>query len=110
MFLTHSVRILPLNTAIRESIVSAIQANCSKIKNLVFAVLLANNKLVALVRMKNCSIHPADLRCVENYAFLPLIGAKRCIFFLFLCLMLSFILFRCIQSKFHINNDIRRVG
>lgn len=82
MFLTHSVRILPLNTAIRESIVSAIQANCSKIKNLVFAVLLANNKLVALVRMKNCSIHPADLRCVENYAFLPLIGAKRVFFFI----------------------------
>lgn len=62
IFLTHSVRILPLASAIRESIVAAIQQNCSKIKNLVFAVLIANNKLIALVRMKKYSIHPADLR------------------------------------------------
>lgn len=62
IFLTHSVRILPLNSAIRESITSAIQSNCAKIKNLVFAVLIANNKLIALVRMKKYFIHPADLR------------------------------------------------
>lgn len=62
IFLTHSVRILPLNAAVRESITNAIQTNCSKIKNLVFAVLIANNKLIALVRMKKYFIHPADLR------------------------------------------------
>lgn len=62
IFLTHSVRILPLASAIRESIITAIQQNCSKIKNLVFAVLIANNKLIALVRMKKYFIHPADLR------------------------------------------------
>lgn len=62
IFLTHSVRILPLNSAVRETITSAIQSNCSKIKNLVFAVLIANNKLISLVRMKKYFIHPADLR------------------------------------------------
>lgn len=62
IFLTHSVRILPLNSAVRDSITNAIQSNCSKIKNLVFAVLIANNKLIALVRMKKYFIHPADLR------------------------------------------------
>lgn len=60
--MTHSVRILPLAAAVRESIVTAIQQNCSKIENLVFAVLIANNKLIALVRMKKNFIHPADLR------------------------------------------------
>jgi vacuolar fusion protein MON1 len=65
-FLTHSVRILPLTPSVRDTITSAIQNNCSKIKNLVFAVLLANNKLIALVRMKKYFIHPADLRLVFN--------------------------------------------
>lgn len=60
--MTHSVRILPLSSSIRDNITSAIQSNCSKIKNLVFAVMIANNKLIALVRMKKYSIHPADLR------------------------------------------------
>ncbi|XP_031623517.1 vacuolar fusion protein MON1 homolog A [Contarinia nasturtii] len=66
IFLTHSVRILPLASAVRESIITAIQQNCSKIKNLVFAVLIANNKLIALVRMKKYFIHPADLRLIFN--------------------------------------------
>lgn len=66
IFLTNSVRILPLSPATRSSITSAIQNNCSKIKNLVFAVLIAKNKLIALVRMKKYSIHPADLRLVFN--------------------------------------------
>ncbi|XP_055548155.1 vacuolar fusion protein MON1 homolog A [Wyeomyia smithii] len=65
-FMTHSVRILPLQTSVRETIVGAIQTNCAKIKNLIFAVLIANNKLIALVRMKKYSIHPADLRLIFN--------------------------------------------
>ncbi|XP_067626191.1 vacuolar fusion protein MON1 homolog [Eurosta solidaginis] len=65
-FLTNSIRVLPLSTTVRANIVSAIQSNCSKIKDLVFAVLLANNKLISLVRMKKYSIHPADLRLVFN--------------------------------------------
>lgn len=65
-FLTNSIRVFPLSTTIRSQITSAIQSNCSKIKNLVFAVLIANNKLIALVRMKKYSIHPADLRLIFN--------------------------------------------
>lgn len=65
-FLTNSIRVMPLSTTIRSNITSAIQSNCSKIKNLVFAVLIANNKLIALVRMKKYSIHPADLRLIFN--------------------------------------------
>ncbi|XP_065080998.1 vacuolar fusion protein MON1 homolog [Ochlerotatus camptorhynchus] len=65
-FMTHSVRILPLQPSVRENIIGAIQNNCSKIKNLVFAVLIANNKLIALVRMKKYFIHPADLRLIFN--------------------------------------------
>ncbi|XP_030569007.1 vacuolar fusion protein MON1 homolog A [Drosophila novamexicana] len=65
-FLTNSIRVLPLPTTVRSSIVSAIQSNCSKIKNLMYAVLIANNRLIALVRMKKYSIHPADLRLIFN--------------------------------------------
>uniref|UniRef100_A0A8D8D1S3 Vacuolar fusion protein MON1 homolog n=3 Tax=Culex pipiens TaxID=7175 RepID=A0A8D8D1S3_CULPI len=65
-FMTHSVRILPLAPSVRETIIGAIQSNCAKIKNLVFAVLIANNKLIALVRMKKYFIHPADLRLIFN--------------------------------------------
>lgn len=64
--LTHSVRILPLESSTRDHITSTIQSNCSKIKNLVFAVLLANNKLVTLVRMKNYCMHTDDLRLIFN--------------------------------------------
>lgn len=66
IFLTNSVRILPLSSAIRDSITGAIQASCSKIKNLVFAVLLANGRLITLVRMKKYFLHPADLRLMFN--------------------------------------------
>ncbi|XP_061398217.1 vacuolar fusion protein MON1 homolog A [Musca vetustissima] len=65
-FLTNSIRILPLQSSVRTSISQAIKENCSKIKNLVFAILLAQNRLVSLVQMKKYSIHPADLRLIVN--------------------------------------------
>lgn len=64
--LTHSVRILPMEANIRDTITATIQSNCSKVKNLVFAVLLANNKLITLVRMKNYCMHTDDLRIIFN--------------------------------------------
>lgn len=64
--MTHSVRILPISASTRDSIVAAIQTNCSKIKNLVFAILVVKNRLIALVRMKKYVIHPADLRIIFN--------------------------------------------
>jgi hypothetical protein len=65
-FLTHSIRILPLDPSVRDTITNAIQSNCSKIKNLVFAILICNNKLITLVRMKNFYIHADDLRLLFN--------------------------------------------
>lgn len=64
--LTHSVRIFPMEASIRDSITSTITSNCSKIKNLVFAVLIASNKLITLVRMKNCYMHTNDLQLIFN--------------------------------------------
>lgn len=63
-FLTNSIRILPLQSSVRTSIAQAIKENCSKIKNLVFAILLAQNRLISLVQMKKYSIHQSDLRYV----------------------------------------------
>lgn len=65
-FLTNSIRVLPMPLSVRHNITNAIQSNCNKIKDLVFAVLIANNKLICLVRMKKYSIHPADLRLIFN--------------------------------------------
>ncbi|XP_057670221.1 vacuolar fusion protein MON1 homolog A [Diorhabda carinulata] len=61
-----AVQCLPLNASIRDTISSAIVGACSKIKNLVFAILLANNKLITLVRMKKYCLHPADLHLIFN--------------------------------------------
>ncbi|XP_017773543.1 PREDICTED: vacuolar fusion protein MON1 homolog A [Nicrophorus vespilloides] len=61
-----AVQCLSLPPSIRDTISSAITQACSKIKNLVFAILLANNKLITLVRMKKYAIHPADLHLIFN--------------------------------------------
>lgn len=62
IFLTHSVRVLPMAQSTRDSIASVIQSCCNKVQNLVFVLLVAKNKLITLVRNKQCLIHPADLR------------------------------------------------
>lgn len=67
IFLTHSVRFLPMAQSTRESITSVIQSCCNKVNNLVFVLLLAKNKLITLVRNKQCFIHPADLRYVFSF-------------------------------------------
>ena len=64
IFLTHSVRVLPLAQSTRETITSVIQSCCNKVNSLVFVLLVAKNKLITLVRNKQCFIHPADLRYV----------------------------------------------
>lgn len=46
----------------RDSITGVIQSCCNKMNNLVFVLLIAKNKLITLVRNKQCFIHPADLR------------------------------------------------
>ncbi|TMW49858.1 hypothetical protein DOY81_005039, partial [Sarcophaga bullata] len=65
-FLTNSIRCLPMSTSVRSSIVSAIKENCGKIKDLVFALLIAKNRLICLLRLKKFSIHQSDLRLIFN--------------------------------------------
>ncbi|XP_057335338.1 vacuolar fusion protein MON1 homolog A [Microplitis mediator] len=65
-FFLGAVKCLPLLPSMRDSITQTIIQTCSKIKNLVFGLLLANNQLVTLVRMKKFFIHPADLHLIQN--------------------------------------------
>lgn len=63
-FFLGSVRCLPLQSNIREKI-GQVLLNC-KIKDLVFAILIADNQLIALLRPKKYSLHPADLHLIFN--------------------------------------------
>ncbi|GFG32545.1 hypothetical protein Cfor_09047 [Coptotermes formosanus] len=65
-FLLGAVKCLPLTPSVRDSITQTIIQTCGKIKNLVFAILLANNQLITLVRMKKYFIHPVDLHLIFN--------------------------------------------
>lgn len=65
-FLLGAVKCLPLTPSVRDSITQTIVQTCGKIKNLVFAILLAKNQLITLVRMKKYFIHPADLHLIFN--------------------------------------------
>lgn len=63
-FLTNTVTVLPLPLAIRTIIGQTIKEQCSKVKNLVFAILIAHNKLVVLVHRHSYTINVSDLRFV----------------------------------------------
>jgi vacuolar fusion protein MON1 len=84
-FLLGAIRCLPLASTVRDQISNTISSTCGKIKvnetkvsshyllkfaynfqNLVFAILLANNQLITLVRMKKYVIHPLDLHLIFN--------------------------------------------
>lgn len=65
-FMLSAVRVLPLAQSIRDDITKTVIESCKKIKNLVFAIMIADNKLVALIRMKKYYIHPADLHLLLN--------------------------------------------
>ena len=61
-----AVRVLPMVSSLRESVSSVIKQHCSKTQNVVFALLIAENQLITLVRMKDYFIHPADLHLIFN--------------------------------------------
>merc|ERR1712110_215674 len=65
-FMLSAVRVLSLPSPTRDTISSVIGQSCGKVKNLVFAILIADNRLIALVRMKKYFIHPADLHLIFN--------------------------------------------
>jgi len=67
-FALGAVRCLPLANSVRDAISQTIAQTLSKLKqNVVFAILLANNQLVSLVRMKKCFMHPMDLHIIINF-------------------------------------------
>ncbi|XP_037967152.2 protein SAND [Plutella xylostella] len=65
-FLLGAVRCLPLPVSARENITNAIISACSKIRDLVFAILIAGNQLITLVRMKKYTLHPSDIHLLFN--------------------------------------------
>ncbi|CAB4063474.1 MON1 [Lepeophtheirus salmonis] len=66
-FMLNSVRVLHLPSSVRDSISNAIHMTLSKTKNVVFVVLMAENHLVTLIRMKQYYIHSADLHILFNF-------------------------------------------
>ncbi|EDO39191.1 predicted protein, partial [Nematostella vectensis] len=63
-FLLGSVRCLPLSSSVRENIgQTMLQA---RVPDLVFAILVAKNQLVTLIRPKKYSLHPSDLHLIFN--------------------------------------------
>jgi First Longin domain of FUZ, MON1 and HPS1/Second Longin domain of FUZ, MON1 and HPS1 len=64
--LTNSMSVLKLQPSDRDAITSAIKQGCSKIKNLFLAVMIAVNKVVAVVSLGDYKLHPADLRLLIN--------------------------------------------
>ena len=65
-YILSAVRVLPIQSSLRESVSSVIKQHCSKTQNVVFALLIAENQLITLVRMKDYFIHPADLHLIFN--------------------------------------------
>jgi len=65
-FFLSSVRCLALVPAVRDVVSESIIRYCGKMKNVVFGVVVADNQLVTLVRMKKYFIHSADLHLLFN--------------------------------------------
>ncbi|KAK7483687.1 hypothetical protein BaRGS_00025120 [Batillaria attramentaria] len=63
--LLTAVRCLPLDSQVRDVIAQSIVQN-AKVKDLVFALIIAKNQLVTLVRMKKYYLHPMDLHLIIN--------------------------------------------
>lgn len=62
----EAVRCLTLDPCVRNGIRSRIIMACSKIKKLVFALLIGNNQLISFVRMEKYQIFPVDMHIIFN--------------------------------------------
>lgn len=65
-YFLSAVRCLALPSSVRDVISESIIRFCSKVPDMVFGILIAENQLVTLVRMKKYYIHPGDLHLVFN--------------------------------------------
>nr|CAG4643112.1 EOG090X03TW [Ilyocryptus agilis] len=65
--LLGAVKCLPMPASDREAVTQTIQQQCSKIKNLLFAILIGNSQLISLVRInKKHLLHPSDVHLIIN--------------------------------------------
>jgi len=65
-YFLSAVRCLPLPSAVRDLVSETIIRFAGKVSDVVFGILIADNQLVTLVRMKKYFIHPADLHLIFN--------------------------------------------
>lgn len=65
-YFLSAVKCLPLPSQDRNTISETLIRFAGKVKDVVFGILLADNHLISLVRMKKYFIHPADLHLVFN--------------------------------------------
>jgi len=65
-FFLSAVRCLPLSASVRDTVSESIIRFAGKVQDVVFGILIADNQLVTLVRMKKYYIHPADLHLIFN--------------------------------------------
>jgi len=65
-YFLSSVRCLALPSSVRDVISESIIRFAGKVPDMVFGILIAENQLVTLVRMKKYYIHPGDLHLVFN--------------------------------------------
>lgn len=63
-FFLGAVRCLPLQSSVREKIGQVLLS--ARSKDLVFALLVTDNQLVALLRPRKYSLHPADVNLIFN--------------------------------------------
>ena len=70
-FMLSAVCVLSLPSATRDTIATVIGQSCSKVKKLVLAILIGDNRLIGLVRMKKYFIHPAGLHLIFNLVNSP---------------------------------------
>lgn len=65
-YFLSAVRCLPLPSTTRDLVSETIIRFAGKVSDVVFGILIADNQLVTLVRMKKYFIHPADLHLIFN--------------------------------------------
>jgi len=65
-YFLSAVRCLPLPSSTRDLVSETIIRFAGKVSDVVFGILIADNQLVTLVRMKKYFIHPADLHLIFN--------------------------------------------
>uniref|UniRef100_A0A8D9EW62 Vacuolar fusion protein MON1 homolog n=2 Tax=Cacopsylla melanoneura TaxID=428564 RepID=A0A8D9EW62_9HEMI len=65
-FVLSSYRCLSLSSSIRDQISNVISSACSKIKNLVFVILIGSNRIISYLHMKKYNLRPMDIHLILN--------------------------------------------